>query len=132
MNEQEKKRAYNERILQIDHGTFTPPVFSINSSMGRTSQKFYSHLAQLISENRELPQLILSNWIRTKVCFGLPKSSLLYLRGSRQYAEKQRNLKLTLMYLTLPLKYKLDDNHKTNIDTSEFFFRKVQADDCSI
>ena len=27
MNEQEKKRAYNERILQIDHGTFTPLEF---------------------------------------------------------------------------------------------------------
>ena len=24
MNEQENKRAYNERILQIDHSTFTP------------------------------------------------------------------------------------------------------------
>ena len=29
MNEQGKKRAYNERILQRDHGTFTPLVFSI-------------------------------------------------------------------------------------------------------
>ena len=28
MNEQEKKRAHNERILQIDHGTFTPLVFN--------------------------------------------------------------------------------------------------------
>ena len=27
MNEQKKKRAYNERILQIDHGTFTPLLF---------------------------------------------------------------------------------------------------------
>ena len=41
MNEQENKRAYNERILQIDHGTFSPLVFSINGSMGRECQKFY-------------------------------------------------------------------------------------------
>ena len=27
MNKQEKKRAYSERILQINHGTFTPLVF---------------------------------------------------------------------------------------------------------
>ena len=26
------------------------------------------------------------------------------------------------MYLTLPPKYKLDDKHKTNIDTFDFFF----------
>ena len=28
INEQEKNRAYNERILQVDHGTFTPLVFN--------------------------------------------------------------------------------------------------------
>ena len=49
MNEQEKKRAFNERILQIDHSTFTPLMFSINSSMGKRCQKFYSRLAHLIS-----------------------------------------------------------------------------------
>ena len=42
INEQEKKRAYKERILQVDHGTFTPLVFSINGNMGRECQKFYS------------------------------------------------------------------------------------------
>ena len=82
INEQEKKRAYNKRILQIDHGTFTPLVFSVNGSMGRECQKCYSCLAQLISEKRDLLQSISSNWIRTKVCFGLLKSSLLCLRGS--------------------------------------------------
>ena len=29
MNEQLKKTAYNERVLQIKYGTFTPLVFSI-------------------------------------------------------------------------------------------------------
>ena len=63
MNDQEKKRAYNERILQIDHGTFTPLVFLIKGSMERECQKFYWRLAQIISENRDLPQMISSNWI---------------------------------------------------------------------
>ena len=61
MNEQEKKRAYSERILQIDHGTFTPVRFSINGIMGRECQKFYSRLEQMIAEKRDLPQLISSN-----------------------------------------------------------------------
>ena len=52
MNEQEKKQAYNERILQIDHGIFASLVFSINGGMGREPQKTYSHLAQMISEKR--------------------------------------------------------------------------------
>ena len=47
MNEQEKKRPYNERILQIDHGTFTPLLFWINGIMGRECQKFYLRLSQM-------------------------------------------------------------------------------------
>ena len=58
MNEQEKKRAYSERILQIDPGTFTPLVFSVNGSMGRECQKFYSGLTQMISKKRDLLQSI--------------------------------------------------------------------------
>ena len=89
MNEQEKKKqAYNERIFQIKHDTFTSLVFSVNGSMGRECQKFYSRTAQLISEKRDLPHSISSNWIPTKVYFGLLKSSLLCLRGLRTVCRK--------------------------------------------
>ena len=47
MNEHEKKRAYHEGILQINHGRVTPLVFSVNGSMGRECQKFYLRLAQM-------------------------------------------------------------------------------------
>ena len=83
MNKQEKKRAYNKRVLQVEHGTFTPLVFSIYGSMGRECHSFYSRLAELISEKRDLPKSVTVNWIRTKLCFTLVKSSLLCLRGSR-------------------------------------------------
>ena len=88
--------------------------------MEREGQKFYSRLAQLISEKRDLPQSISSDWIRTKVCFGLLKSSLLYLRGSRTVCRKTLEFEIDL-YLTLSPKYKLDDNNKTNFDT----FKKI-------
>ena len=61
---------------------------SINSNMGRESQTFYWRLALIISEKKDLPLLISSNWIRTKVCFRLLKSSLLCLRGSRTVYRK--------------------------------------------
>ena len=88
MNEHEKKQAYNERILQIEHDTFTTLVFSINGSTGRECQKFYSRLAHMISEKRDLPQSISSNWIQTKVCLGLLKPSLLCLRRLRVVCRK--------------------------------------------
>ena len=40
MNEQKKKRVCNERILQIDHGTFTPVVFSINEEWEESAKSF--------------------------------------------------------------------------------------------
>ena len=83
MNGQEKKRAYNERVLQIEHGMFTPLVFSIYRSMGRKCRTFYSRLSDLLSERRDLPKSITMNWVRTKICSVLLKSSLLCLRGSR-------------------------------------------------
>ena len=82
-NEKEKKRTYNERILQIEHGTFTPLVFSATGGMGREATKFYQRLAEIISEKNkaDYPKTML--WIRRKVCFSLINSLGLCLRGSR-------------------------------------------------
>ena len=43
----------NERITQVQHGTFTPLVMSVTKGMGQESWKFYSRLLELISEERE-------------------------------------------------------------------------------
>ena len=34
-NENEKKREYNQRILQVEHGSFTPLIFSCFGGMNR-------------------------------------------------------------------------------------------------
>ena len=88
MNEQEKKRSYTERVLQIEHGTFTLLIFSIYGSMGRECRTFYSRLSDLLSEKRDLPNSITMNWIQTKICFFLLKSSLLFFRGSLTVCRK--------------------------------------------
>ena len=59
MNEQEKKSAYNERVLHNE--TSTPLVFSIYGSMGRECRTFYSRLSALLSEKRDLPKSITTN-----------------------------------------------------------------------
>ena len=78
-----RTRSYNERVLQVDHDTFTPLVFSIYGSMGGECHKFYSRLSDLLSEKRNLPKSVVANWVRSKVCFALLKSSLLCLCSSR-------------------------------------------------
>ena len=50
LNEKEKKCLLNERIMQVEHGTFTPLVMSETGGMGRESSKFYTRLSELINE----------------------------------------------------------------------------------
>ena len=53
MNEKEKKKQYNDRILQVEHGSFTPLVMSANGGMARECQKNFKRLAELIAENKK-------------------------------------------------------------------------------
>ena len=52
INKKMKKRNYNNRILQIEHRTFTP-LFSIYGSMERECTKFYSKLAEFLSDKHK-------------------------------------------------------------------------------
>ena len=35
INENEKKKQYNERVLQVEHSSLTPLVMSSNGGLGR-------------------------------------------------------------------------------------------------
>jgi hypothetical protein len=50
--EQEKKRAYNDRIIEVENGTFTPMVFGTNGAMGDECKKFHKELAHKLSNKR--------------------------------------------------------------------------------
>ena len=43
-NEKEKKRKYNQRILDIEHSSFTPIIFTAMGGMGREAKQFYKRL----------------------------------------------------------------------------------------
>ena len=82
VNEKEKKKLYNKRILQIEHGIFTPLVMSATGGMGRECKKFYVRLAEMISYKRETSYSIIAAWVRRKITFSLIKSIGTCLRGS--------------------------------------------------
>ena len=49
-HEQEKKRKYNDRVMNIEQGTFfTPPVYSTSGGLRNEYQTFYRHLANKIA-----------------------------------------------------------------------------------
>ena len=43
--EELKKRKYQQRVLDVEMGSFTPLVFGTNGGMGSECQQFIKHLA---------------------------------------------------------------------------------------
>ena len=83
IHENEKKRLYSERVLDIEHGTFTPLVFTTTGGMGKECLKYHSRLAQLIAIKKGEQYAKTIAWIRTRTSFALLRSALVCLRGSR-------------------------------------------------
>ena len=82
-NEKEKKVKYAARITEVEHGSFTPLVFSCFGGMGRECAYFYKRLAEKLAEKRNLNISETMCFVRTKINFSLIKSLVLCIRGSR-------------------------------------------------
>ena len=52
-NENEKKRKYNYRVMNLEQGCYMPLVFSAKSGMGRECKNFYSVLAEMIIKRKQ-------------------------------------------------------------------------------
>ena len=81
--ENKKKRKYRERIEQVEHGTFTPLVFSCFGGMSVECFKFYNHISDKLSEKRNISVSLARSWVRTKLCFSLLRTANLCIRGSK-------------------------------------------------
>ena len=82
-HEQEKKRTYNARIMEIDMGTFTPIVFTSKGVMGHECEKFHKCLAEKLANKKGEKYEDIMRFIRVKLSFLVLKASLLCLRGTR-------------------------------------------------
>jgi len=82
-NELEKRRAYDERIREVEHGSFSPLVFSVAGGMGATAKVVYKRIASLIADKHNKPYSKTMNWLRCRLSFSLLRSAVMCLRGSR-------------------------------------------------
>ena len=72
--EGDKKRAYmSYRVME--HGTFTPLVFTIKGAMGSECQTFHKALAQKLAEKSGDRYEEVTRLIRVKISFLVLKSS---------------------------------------------------------
>ncbi len=82
-NEREKRRAHDERIREVEHGSFSPLVFSIAGGMGASANVVYKRIASLIADKHGKPYSKTINWLRCRLSFSLLRSAIMCLRGSR-------------------------------------------------
>ena len=85
-----KKRKYAQRVLEVEHATFTPLVFSCFGGMGRECSKFYQKLAEKLADKRKINISDATCHIRTKINFSLIRSLVLCVRGSRSLRVEQK------------------------------------------
>ena len=81
-HEQEKKRAYNRRVMETEHGTLTPLIFTTSGVMGYECSVYHKALAERLSEKKGERYEDVIRYIRVKISFLALKSALLCIRGS--------------------------------------------------
>ena len=82
-HENEKKRKYQQRVLDVEMGSFTPLVFGTNGGMGTECQMFLKQLAQKLAEKDNERYAVLMAWLRTRISFEILRSVHVSVRGSR-------------------------------------------------
>ena len=82
-HENEKKRHYLQRVLDIEHGHFTPLVFGTNGGMGKECKFFIRTLAEKIALKQNEDYSTVITWLRARLSFEILKSVHMCIRGSR-------------------------------------------------
>ena len=82
-HENDKKRLYTQRVMDVEQGTFTPLVFTTTGGMGEEYKRYHNRLAELVAAKKGEDYANTVSWIRSKVSFAILRAALLCLRGSR-------------------------------------------------
>ena len=84
-HEREKRREYERRVLEVEHGTFTPLVLSSyqRGGWGPSATVSFRRLAGLIATKHNQAYSTTLHFIRCKISFSLIDSASMGLRGPR-------------------------------------------------
>ena len=82
-HEKEKKRSYEDPIREVEHGSFTPLVFSTSGGMGTLATTAYKRLASQITWKKNQPYNKVMAWLCCHLCFSLLRSSITVIREAR-------------------------------------------------
>ena len=78
-----KKNHYKERVLNVEHGSFTPIIFSTTEGASPEAHRHHKRIAELIASKRKDEYSSIMQYIRTRLRFNLLRSILVAIRGER-------------------------------------------------
>ena len=82
-HEQEKKRKYLARILQVEKGTFSPAIFSCSGGACLETSKLLKIIATKIAIKRKENYSVMMNFLRRRISFNILRMCLMSFRGER-------------------------------------------------
>jgi len=82
-HERLKRNAYEQRIREVEHASFTPLVMSLTGGLGPAATTTYKHLASLLSAKWNQSYGSVMAWLRCRLSFSLLRSSIMCIRGAR-------------------------------------------------
>ena len=84
-----KKRAYGQRVRDIEHSVLTQLVFSSTGGIGNEATTFYKRLADyMMLWKQQKPYSVVINWLRCRLSFAAIRSSILCIRGTRSSSKR--------------------------------------------
>ena len=92
-HEQEKRRAYDQRVREAENGCFSPLVFTSAGGMGPTARVVYKKLATMLSKKLNRPYSHTMDWLRCTISYSLLRSAIMCLRWSRSSGGHPAHLK---------------------------------------
>ena len=83
-HEREKARQYCERIVNAEHGSFTPIYFSTHGVYSQLTSQFIYQLAKLIAQKRNICCWESKSWLNSKLSNLVARLPILCIRGSKK------------------------------------------------
>ena len=78
-----KRRAYGQRIREVEHASFTPIIMSATGGLAHEATVFYKHLASLLSAKWGDEYSVVLGWLQCCLGFSLLRSAIQCIRGAR-------------------------------------------------
>ena len=91
-HENEKRRKYEQRVVEIEHSTFIPFVLACTGGVGPAATLTLKRVGNLLAEKHNSPYSHVMGFLRNRLSFALLRSTLMCLRGTRSSKSQPFNL----------------------------------------